>query len=57
MKIELKIKIKYDCEDGVNARQMIIDELFEVFPGVIGDGEVFINEISIDDSPMFTHTT
>lgn len=40
--IRFNVSIVCDYDNGTDARQMIKDELFELFQGVIGDGEIII---------------
>jgi len=51
MKKQIKITFDFDAADDVDGIQLIIDELNESLPCVVGDGDVFINsfEIEIND--------
>ncbi len=51
MKTKIIVTFDYECDEDINGIEMIKNELLEAMPGVIGDGEVFINSIEIEDLP------
>ena len=49
MKKSIKITFEFEADSESEGIELIKEELFEVIPSVIKDGEVFIDSFEIED--------